>query len=65
MNHPFIDGNKRVGHAAMEIFLLLNGYEIKTDIDEQEDIILEIAAGKKTQDDLVVWLKKHIIEIKK
>ena len=25
MNHPFIDGNKRVGHAAMETFLILNG----------------------------------------
>jgi death-on-curing protein len=29
MNHPFVDGNKRVGHAAMEVFLVLNGYEIK------------------------------------
>ena len=28
MNHPFADGNKRVGHAAMETFLILNGYEI-------------------------------------
>jgi death-on-curing protein len=28
MNHPFVDGNKRVGHAAMETFLILNGYEI-------------------------------------
>jgi death-on-curing protein len=26
-NHPFIDGNKRTGHAAMEVFLVLNGYE--------------------------------------
>ena len=28
-NHPFVDGNKRVGHAAMEVFLLLNGHEIQ------------------------------------
>lgn len=28
-NHPFVDGNKRAGHAAMEIFLVLNGYEIR------------------------------------
>lgn len=27
-NHPFIDGNKRISHAAMEVFLVLNGYEI-------------------------------------
>ena len=30
-NHPFVDGNKRVGHAAMEVFLVLNGYEIRCD----------------------------------
>ncbi|MCP3682346.1 MAG: type II toxin-antitoxin system death-on-curing family toxin, partial [bacterium] len=27
-NHPFTDGNKRIGHAAIEVFLLLNGFEI-------------------------------------
>lgn len=27
-NHPFLDGNKRVGHAAMETFLVLNGFEL-------------------------------------
>lgn len=26
-NHPFLDGNKRAGHATMEVFLLLNGYD--------------------------------------
>jgi len=35
MNHPFADGNKRVGHAAMETFLILNGYEIEAPVDEQ------------------------------
>jgi death on curing protein len=28
LNHPFVDGNKRVAHAAMEVFLFLNGYEL-------------------------------------
>jgi death-on-curing protein len=31
-NHPFIDGNKRAGHAAMEVFLVLNGFEISASI---------------------------------
>src|SRR5699024_11011418 len=44
-NHPFIDGNKRTGHAAMEVFLLLNGYEIQADVDEQERLFLDLAAG--------------------
>src|SRR5436190_490291 len=35
-NHPFQDANKRVGHAAMETFLVLNGHELSADVDEQE-----------------------------
>ena len=44
-NHPFIDGNKRIGHLAMETFLVLNGYELDADVDEQERLILEVASG--------------------
>ena len=32
-NHAFVDGNKRVGHAAMETFLVLNGYELCASVD--------------------------------
>jgi death on curing protein len=45
MNHPFLDGNKRTGHAAMETFLILNGLEINASVDEQERIILTLASG--------------------
>src|SRR5512141_740047 len=38
-NHPFLDGNKRIGHAAMEIFLVLNGHQIRASVDEQVEII--------------------------
>ena len=44
-NHPFIDGNKRVGHAALETFLVLNGEELSADADESERIILAVASG--------------------
>ncbi len=44
-NHPFLDGNKRVGHAAIEVFLVLNGYEITASVDEQEEIVLTVANG--------------------
>lgn len=33
MNHPFVDGNKRIGHAAMETFLVMNGFELNADVD--------------------------------
>src|SRR5690348_2906820 len=45
-NHAFVDGNKRIGHAAMEVFLLLNGYEINSSVDDQEKIIIDVASGK-------------------
>jgi death-on-curing protein len=49
MNHPFIDGNKRIGHAAMETFLVLNGYEIEATVDKQEQLILNLATGNITR----------------
>ena len=60
MNHPFLDGNKRTGHAAMETFLILNGFEIDADIDEQEKIILAVASGELNRQSLTEWLKAHI-----
>ena len=61
MNHPFIDGNKRTGHAAMEVFLVMNGYEIDASIDEQEHIILEVAAGNLKKNEFVDWLQNHLV----
>ncbi len=57
MNHPFLDGNKRTGHAAMETFLILNGFEIDADIDEQEKIILTVASGELNRESFTKWLK--------
>ena len=59
-NHPFMDGNKRCGHAAMETFLVLNGKEIEAPVDEVEKIILEIASGKLSLKNFVIWLAGHI-----
>ena len=63
MNHPFVDGNKRIGHAAMETFLILNGFEIEASIDEQEKIILDLAAGRLDREEFTAWLNNHIIHI--
>jgi len=60
-NHPFVDGNKRVGHAAMEVFLILNGWEIEADVDEQERLVLEVAAGEVGRDELTEWLSNHLV----
>jgi death on curing protein len=61
MNHPFVDGNKRAGHAAMETFLvLLNRLEIKAMVDEQELTILALAAGELDRDAFTDWLRKSV-----
>jgi death-on-curing protein len=52
VNHPFIDGNKRVAHAAMEVYLVLNGFELTAPIDEQERLMLDLADGKVTREQL-------------
>ena len=59
MNHAFVDGNKRVGHAAMETFLLLNGHEIQCDVDEQERVILQLAAGDLSRNAFTEWVRLH------
>ena len=61
-NHPFIDGNKRVGHAAMELFLVLNGHEIEASVDEQEAVILGVASGDIDREEFLNWLENHMIE---
>ena len=58
--HPFIDGNKRAGHAAMEVFLTLNGYEIEASVDEQESVILQVASGEMGREAFTHWLHIHI-----
>ena len=60
-NHPFVDGNKRVGHAAMEVFLLLNGYEIDASVDEQETVIIDVASGNVSRIELSEWISKHMV----
>lgn len=59
MNHPFVDGNKRTGHAATETFLVLNGLEINASVDEQEGMVLTIASGKLEREIFVEWLQQH------
>ena len=59
-NHAFIDGNKRIGHAAMETFLALNGFEIAASVDEQERVILDLAAGLLTREVFTEWLRSRV-----
>lgn len=60
-NHPFVDGNKRIGVHVMLVFLALNGVELSYTQTELSDIILQVAASEKDDSDLLEWLIHHQI----
>ncbi len=60
-NHPFIDGNKRIGTHAMLIFLKLNNVELEYDDDDLIALILGTASGANDDKTILEWLKKHIV----
>ena len=56
-NHPFIDGNKRIGTHAMLVLLAINGIELQYDDEELIDLILKIATGQADDRVLHTWVK--------
>jgi death-on-curing protein len=58
-NHPFADGNKRTGAAALFAFLRGNGQHFKPQLKEMQAMILAIADSSKSFEDLVGWLKEQ------
>lgn len=64
MNHGFIDGNKRVAYACLELFLQLNGIDVAADNDEIERFIYHhLEAGSFRKDALEAWLHAHTAPI--
>ncbi|WP_432923698.1 type II toxin-antitoxin system death-on-curing family toxin [Microbispora sp. CA-135349] len=51
INHPFIDGNKRVAWVSTVVFLAYNGVEVDTDDDSAYDLVIAVASGKLTEVD--------------
>ena len=59
-NHPFIDGNKRIGTHAMLVFLSLNSITLSYEDDELISTILSVASGEMDADGLLKWIQQHI-----
>ncbi|AGL02544.1 death-on-curing family protein [Desulfoscipio gibsoniae DSM 7213] len=55
-NHPFIDGNKRIALVAMDVFLQRNGCEITAGEKETFQMMMDLASGRLSKDDLAIWL---------
>ncbi len=60
MNHAFVDGNKRVGAAAAELFVLLNGSTIEASDGEFERTSLAVARGEMDVEPLTIWFRQRI-----
>ncbi|MDO9213486.1 MAG: type II toxin-antitoxin system death-on-curing family toxin [Methylococcales bacterium] len=59
-NHPFIDGNKRTAFTAAGLFLELNGYQVESEKDnEQEILFLRLAESKVSLEELAEWYRQH------
>ena len=58
-NHPFIDGNKRIGVHLMLLFLKLNNIEVNYSQQELIDFGLDIASGKMSKNDIKGWIIEH------
>jgi death-on-curing protein len=58
-NHPFVDGNKRVGFVASFIFLRLNGILVTASEKEYEKMTLEVAQGKMEKSEVAAFFRKH------
>ena len=62
-NHAFVDGNKRIAHAAMEALLMLNGLELQASVDEQERLMLGLASSSLRREALVAWIREHAVPV--
>ena len=60
-NHPFVDGNKRIGTHTMLVFLAINHAELAYSDEELISLILGIAAGEYDDKHLLNWLQQHLI----
>lgn len=63
-NHPYRDGNKRIGFLAMVVFVGLNGFEIEAEEAEVVQIMVALADGRSTEGQLAEWVRAHLVRLR-
>ena len=61
LNHPFVDGNKRVGIAAAEYFFIINGVQLDAADGELEALTLDVAFGDVEVEALAIWFRQRLL----
>jgi death-on-curing protein len=60
LNHPFVDGNKRVGVATAEFFIEQNGAALEASDEQLEHLTLAVAEGKVAVEALAIWFRQRL-----
>ncbi|MEO7993656.1 MAG: type II toxin-antitoxin system death-on-curing family toxin [bacterium] len=60
-NHPFVDGNKRVGYASARTFLELNGYRLAGDFSDKYGLVIGIAEGRVSKDEAAKFIREQMV----
>ncbi len=60
MDHAFVEGSKRAGVTAAELFLLLNGYRLDASDAELEEFTVAVAKGELDAEALAIWFRQRI-----
>lgn len=64
MNHPFVDGNKRVAFFSTDVFLRMNGYKLKVDANNAHRFLIGLLENNCCSfDQLLPWIRKHAVKI--
>jgi death-on-curing protein len=60
LNHAFVDGNKRVALASLDVFLRLNGWALTATEVEAVTTIRDLASGNLSEEALLAWVRDHV-----
>jgi death-on-curing protein len=59
INHPFLDGNKRMGYVLMRMVLLEGSTDIEASQQEKYEFVIEVASGKMKYPEILTWIQNH------
>lgn len=59
MNHPFVDGNKRVGAHAALVFLIVNDWDVQATSSDLEKVTMALAQGQLDLESLSIWWRQR------